>query len=122
MENLYIDGEGFIPEVNFNAEKGELSISGKSFHENTDAFYEPIINWLKEYNIQTYQPTTLNFKMTYFNTTSSKSFLQLLRILEDYKGEVTINWHYQKDDDDMLEDGENFATDTDMKFNFIEYP
>jgi len=121
MENLYIEGEGFIPEVKFDAQEGELSISGKSFHENTDAFYEPIIQWLKDYNLETYQPTTVNFKMTYFNTTSSKAFLQLLRVLEDYKAEVIVNWYYPEDDDDMLEDGENFEADTNLKFNFISY-
>jgi hypothetical protein len=121
MDNLYIKGEGFIPEIQFDAQKGELNISGKSFHENTDEFYEPLYKWVKEYVNDTYQPTTLNFKMNYFNTTSSKAILQLLRYFEDYKAEVQVNWFYQEDDDDMLEDGENFDVDTRLKFEFHQY-
>lgn len=119
MENLHINGEGFIPEIDFNAEEGVLNISGKSFHENTDEFFEPILKWTRDYVMETYQQTVVNFRMTYFNTTSSKAFLQLLRILEEYKGEVEVNWYYPEDDDDMLEDGENFRSDTNLIFNLI---
>jgi len=116
MEPLHITGKEFIPEVSFNPEQGSLSISGKSFLEDTIEFYEPIIDWLKQYIEETYQDTVVAFKMTYFNTTTSKVFLQIIKLLEQYKGPIKIIWQYQADDDDMKEDGENMAAETHLEF------
>ena len=120
MEPLYIEGKDFVPTIHFDANHGELTISGNSFHEDTTAFYEPVLNWLKAYVADTYQPTVLNFKMSYFNTTVSKVFLQIIRLLEEYKGAVRVNWYYASDDDDMLEDGENLKADTELEFHLLE--
>ena len=120
METFTLEGKEFIPSIHFDPQHGELTIAGNSFHEDTTAFYEPILNWLKKYSEETYQPTVLNFKMVYFNTTVSKVFLQIIRLLEEYKGGVRINWYYASDDDDMLEDGENLKADTELEFHLIE--
>ena len=42
MENFQIEGENYIPSVNFNADSGVLEISGESYHEYTIEFYQPI--------------------------------------------------------------------------------
>ena len=120
METFTLEGKEFIPSIHFDPQHGELTIAGNSFHEDTTAFYEPILNWLKKYSEETYQPTVLNFKMVYFNTTVSKVFLQIIRLIEEYKGGVRINWYYASDDDDMLEDGENLKADTELEFHLIE--
>ncbi len=42
MENLYIQGElgsYYIPSVDFNAETGVCTLSGKSYLEDTTQFY-----------------------------------------------------------------------------------
>ena len=63
--------------------------------------------------------------MTYFNTSSSRRFLEIFDLLEDYKksknGNVTVNWYYEKDDVDMLESGEEYAEDVDLAFNLLAY-
>jgi hypothetical protein len=63
--------------------------------------------------------------MTYFNTSSSRRFLEIFDLLEEYKkeqgGDVTVNWYYQKEDVDMLESGEEYAEDVDLNFNLIPY-
>ncbi|TAE14227.1 MAG: DUF1987 domain-containing protein, partial [Bacteroidetes bacterium] len=43
MENFYIPGSEYIPEVNLNAETGILSFSGESYHEYTLEFFEPML-------------------------------------------------------------------------------
>lgn len=119
MEKFLIEGQDFIPHIAFDPDSGELEIGGNSFHEDTNGFYQPALNWLKRYIAETYQPTTFSFRMSYFNTTTSKLFLQIVRLLEEYKGKVTINWYYASDDDDMQEDGENLKADTDLEFHLI---
>lgn len=120
METFKLEGKDFIPSILFDPHHGELTIAGNSFHEDTTDFYAPIMNWLQRYVNETYQPTVLNFKMVYFNTTVSKVFLQIIRLLEEYKGGVKVNWYYASDDDDMLEDGENLKADTELEFHLIE--
>ncbi len=125
MENFFIEGENYIPTVDFNAETNVLEISGESYHEYTIEFYQPIFDWLKAYFEKEGQAVTFNFRMTYFNTSSSRRFLEIFDLLEEYQrdnnGDVTINWYYQKDDVDMLESGEEYAEDVELPFNLIDY-
>lgn len=96
MDNLFIKGSSYTPEVDFNAETGELKISGESYHNYTIEFFEPIFDWLKRYTNEGGKNITLNFHMSYFNTSSSRRFLEIINLLEDYQfnqnGQVTINW------------------------------
>lgn len=125
MENFQIEGENYIPTVNFNAETGTLEISGESYHEYTIEFFQPIFEWLNNYLEQEGRTIVFNFRMTYFNTSSSRRFLEIFDLLEDYNksknGNVTVNWYYEKDDVDMLESGEEYAEDVDLGFNLLAY-
>ena len=125
MENFQIEGENYIPTVNFNAESGDLEISGESYHEYTIEFFQPIFKWLNNYLEQEGRTIVFNFRMTYFNTSSSRRFLEIFDLLEDYSksknGNVTVNWYYEKDDVDMLESGEEYAEDVDLNFNLLSY-
>lgn len=125
MENFYIEGSDYIPEVDFNAETGDLNISGESYHEYTLEFFEPIFDWLKRYTNEGGKTITLNFRMSYFNTSSSRRFLEIMNLLEDYhfnkNGQVTVNWHYEKSDLDMLESGEEYAEDVKLEFKLLPY-
>jgi hypothetical protein len=123
MDNYQVDGENYIPTIDFNAETGVLEISGESYHEYTIEFFQPAFEWLKKYLEKPGRKITFNFRMTYFNTSSSRRFLEIFDMLELYKkeknGDVTVNWYYQKDDVDMLESGEEYAEDVELAFNLI---
>lgn len=127
MDNLHfrIDGSHYIPEIDFNGEAGILNISGESYHEYTLEFFQPIFDWLNEYTSEGNKKITLNFRMTYFNTSSSRRFLEIMNILEDYhfnkEGDVTVNWYYEENDMDMQESGEEYAEDVNLPFNLLPY-
>jgi hypothetical protein len=125
MQNLFIEAYDYVPYVDFQAETGELTIGGESYHEYTLEFFEPIFEWLKEYTQEPNKTITLNFKMSYFNTSSSRRFLEIMNILQAYhfnnSGNVVINWYYEKNDLDMLESGEEYAEDIQLEFNLIPY-
>ncbi|WP_026999628.1 DUF1987 domain-containing protein [Eisenibacter elegans] len=125
MENFQIEGSHYIPEINFNADTGVLEISGESYHEYTLEFFQPVFDWLKNYMEASGRKIVLNFKMTYFNTSSSRRFLEIMTMLEEYhnskKGEVVINWYYEENDLDMLESGEEYAEDVKVPFNLIPH-
>ncbi|TAF35226.1 MAG: DUF1987 domain-containing protein [Cytophagales bacterium] len=128
LQNLEIEGRAgsfFIPTVSFNANTGVCSIEGESYLENTWEFYSNLVNWLKRYSEQEpKRPVTLNFKLLYFNTSSSKGILDVLKCLKAHKasgGELTINWFYPEDDDDNVAEAEDFMADTDLPMTLIPY-
>lgn len=125
LESLVVEGEKgtfYIPSVHFDAETGHCRMEGESYLENTWNFYEKLLNWLKAF-AETSQPIQFDFKLAYFNTSSSKGILQLLEFLENYEeqgAEVTINWYYPSHDEDLKEEAEDFMIDTNLKINM--YP
>lgn len=122
MESLYINIYPdliYYPVINFNYYSGVCELSGESYMEETYKFYEPVINWLKEY-IKEKNPVTLNIKLTYFNTSSSRFLLEILDILKSYKdegGQVEANWYYRKEDPDMLKEISGFESETGLPIN-----
>jgi hypothetical protein len=111
-----------IPEIFFNYKTGACEIAGESYPENATEFYRPIIEWLSEYMFALHKPIQLNFKLYYFNTTSSKPLYDLLMLLKQYQdkgGQISINWYYEEWDIDLFEEVEDFGISTELKINLI---
>ena len=124
METIKIQGTEDTPRIILDAEKELLEISGRSLPEDVTAFYEPVLSWLNEYSENPNEKTVFNFKLTYFNTASSKLLLDILMKLEELheKGhDVLIRWHYPEDDEDMEEAGEEYADIVDVPFEQVAY-
>ena len=120
--NIYPDLV-FFPVINFNYETGICEITGESFMEDTYKFYEPIISWLNEY-IKEKKPINLNFKLTYFNTSSSKFILVILNTVKNYIKEgnkASVSWFYKKEDIDMLKEIIEFKDETGLDINAIVF-
>jgi hypothetical protein len=126
MENIDIKGfkdDFFIPTVNFNADTGVCEISGESYLEETVEFYNPLIKWLEEYtNSGKFDKLTFNFKLTYYNTSSSKRIVDILLILkafEEKENKLTVNWYYEEDDMDIVEEVEDFMKISKLNINLM---
>ena len=127
MENLIIEcptGQYDVPNINFNYKSGICEISGESYPENSPGFYDPVIEWLSKYMFEEKKPIQINFRLYYFNTSSSKSLYDLLMLLKKYQdagGSITINWYCEAWDVDLLEEIEDFNISTGLKINIIKY-
>jgi hypothetical protein len=124
METIKIQGTEDTPKIILDAENDILEISGRSMPEDVSSFYEPVLNWLSEYAEKPNEKTVFNFKLTYFNTASSKLLLDILMKLEEMheKGyDVLIKWHYPEEDEDMAEAGEEYADIVDVPFEQVAY-
>ena len=74
MENLNLEATKYTPEINLDA-KGIVSLSGKSYPENTFEFYMPMMEWLERYfETSPAEKTVVNMEIIYFNSGSSKLF------------------------------------------------
>lgn len=98
------------PEVKINAEDGTILLAGISIPEDRYAFYAPVNEALEDY-LKSPQPITkLEFRLEYFNTSSTVVIRNIIRSLaesaSDTKLEVT--WVYEEYDEDMREAGEEF--------------
>jgi len=123
METIIREETLKTPYVKFDGEKGLVEIKGRSIPENSIEFYKPLIDWLDKFADQPAGRTSVNVKLEYFNTSSSKCILDIFRKLElmHKKGdEVEINWYYEEDDEDMFEAGEDYQSIINIPFKMIE--
>ena len=123
MENIVIEGTSKTPQVEFDAGNGSLLIKGRSIPENSIEFYKPLIDWIGGYALNGGSDTVVNVQLEYFNTCSSKCILDVFKRLEEIKKtgkNVTVKWHYEIDDEDMLEAGEDYQAIIDLPFEMIE--
>jgi hypothetical protein len=122
MENLSIEASKYTPEIKTDYENGEIRIYGSSYPENANEFYQPLSNWITEFCTEGYPKLVVNFYIYYFNTSTSKAFLNLLEVLEKFSLEgkdIVVNWYYTEDDDDSLDSGERLFMEMDLKYQLI---
>lgn len=114
MENLNIEATKYTPDIIFDV-SGKLTMTGKSYPENTFEFYAPVMDWMKSYFSSDSSPKTLtlDIEITYFNSSSSKLFFDFFDLLDENKEdfEITVNWIYDEDNESALEAGEDFVED-----------
>jgi hypothetical protein len=124
MEPIHIQETEDTPKITLDPDNNIFELSGRSLPEDVASFYDPILNWLDEYSEGPNDKTTVNFKLDYFNTASSKALLDILMKLEEIHengNEVVIKWYYPEDDEDMQEAGEEYAEIVDLPFEQISY-
>ena len=123
METLHIEGSPKTPTIKFDWDKGYLEIKGRSIPENSIEFYKPLVDWLDKYSGKPQKNTNVNIHLEYFNTSSSKCILDVFKKLENIHksgtSEVVINWHYEEDDEDMLEAGEDYQAIINIPFKMV---
>lgn len=128
MENLEIQGRistFFTPTVNFQAQSGICEIAGESYLEDSFAFYKVLIQWVDDYFAEGANSIEMNFRFSYYNTSTSRAILDILRALKTYQNngkEVTINWYYPIPDyDEIQHEAQDYMEETGLKMNLIGY-
>lgn len=122
MEKYSIEGTPKTPSIHFDLNGGVLEVKGRSIPENSIEFYKPLVDALDKYAASAKPATTVNVQLEYFNTSSSKCILDVFKKLESINksgSAVTINWHYEEDDEDMLEAGEDYQAIINVPFKMI---
>lgn len=124
MEDLLIPSNSDFktPLIDFK-KSGDLLIEGESISSNPVLFYEPVLNWLQEFKSRKAGAVKLTMKLDYFNTSSSKIFYGMFKLLETFPKEgITVNvlWYYEKNDEDMLQSGKDYGSVIKIPFEFKE--
>ena len=111
MESFYLEPTNKTPKILFDIDINKFEISGRSIPENSISFYQPAIEWLDAYIAEPFDESIIEIKLEYFNTSSSKSLVDIFRRFEKLhkRGKkAKIRWYYEEEDEDMLESGEDF--------------
>lgn len=125
METLVRRPTKTTPYVHFDAQSGMYVIAGRSIPIDADSFYRPILAWVDD--LLNHPPLKVQFcfRFDFFNIASSKRILFLLYKLVELrkKGtQVSVEWMYDKADEDMLEIGRDYACMIDeLNFCFQQY-
>jgi len=123
MTPLILDKTSDTPEVILDKISNQFLFAGSSIPENTKKFFQPIFDWIDQYVKEPNEETIVDFKMIYFNTSSTKSLLDIMiqfKQLAKKNKMLIINWYFPEDDEDMLEAGEGFSKMVRFPFNLIK--
>lgn len=126
MNGLYIEATKSTPEISFDPDENKLILRGQSYPENAFKFYEPILNWLKQYieKLQAEVQVIIELNLPYINTSSSKCFMMLLDLLEDAYNDgklIDLKWYYNEENESELECAEEFKEDLSFPFQIIPH-
>lgn len=132
MKKILIESTESTPEINFDPETHKLLICGYSI-ENVRKLFMIVYDWLDLYyeqilskadkKIFEVHPVNLILKFRTINSSTTRSLLDLISELIKYQEEginIQIDWHYESDDDIMLEVGEELSDMVDFDFNYHE--
>lgn len=111
LEPLKIEPTHKTPKVYLDPSENVFEVSGRSIPEDSVGFYQRVLGWIDEYGKKPNTKTHFKFELEYFNTSSSKNILELLKKLESIHqdgNEVSIAWYFDEDDEDMQETGQDY--------------
>ena len=123
IKQMHIDRTATSPEIELDLEQGTIDFIGRSLPANSELFYDRVYRWLDEYLKQPKEQTTVNMRLDYLDTSSSKHFYNIfdrLSAVKDHGKLVRVNWHYETGDEEMAETGKDYQSLFRIDFNFIE--
>jgi len=117
------------PEIILSPDENRFVISGNSAPEDVRELYYPVLEWMKEFNslLKKNNPYTdkkpLLFKLDleYFNSSSAKFLFDIFTHLKEISNDgvpVVIEWHYDPEDTDLREAGEDLAMLCEIEFKY----
>jgi len=124
MEDLSIEAGRDTLAIHCNVQTGTITLEGISYPQDAVSFFEPLLDWLESFTSMQSERLTLEIRINYLNTSSTKCLFDLLDTLEEYhqgKGEAVVNWYYQESDRDIMETGQEFMEDVQLPFNLLPY-
>lgn len=125
MQDLVIEATETTPAIRFLVMPRVLEIRGESYPENSAAFYAPIYEWLEDF-LQEQHDVDIQviFEVSYFNSSSSKVFLDLFDLLSESSlngNNISVDWRYHKDNEMGKEYGEDFQEEVQaIAFRLVE--
>lgn len=127
MKKLHIKPRKDSPEIILDPATNLFSFKGICHPENVTKFFEPVMEWLDEYYLYLSKATNRSNNeikivifFRYFNSATYKYLITLLQKFHEFSNlgiTLFVEWHYEIDDDEMKESGEEL-----FEFSGIKIP
>lgn len=122
-KRFHIDRTETSPQIDLDLDQGVLEFIGRSLPHNSEHFYSRVYRWIDEYLEEPREQTTVNMKLDYLDTSSSKhlyNIFQRLNAVNERGQHVRVNWHFETGDEEMAETGKDYQSLFQLDFNFVE--
>lgn len=98
------------PYILIDETKSYMKWKGESFPENITKTYWDIVDWVEGYMEKEFSEFIFDCEMVYFNSSTSKVLFKLFEKMNQAgkAKRVIVNWICSRDNDIMIEYGEDF--------------
>lgn len=120
MGYLKIEGTEDCPDILMDADLSIFQMIGNSTPEDVNLVYDPLFEWL-ENDGKELDNCQCKMFFRYLSSSSHHKVFNLLKLLDDMYNngkKLSVEWAYEKIDDDMLRLGLDFASILDIPFEF----
>ncbi|MFN3876125.1 MAG: DUF1987 domain-containing protein [Flavobacteriales bacterium] len=112
------------PSIALEARAGTLRIEGVCIPENADRVFAPLFEAIERYAQQPAPRTVVSIHLTFFNSSSAKYLLDVLKRVEDLHAlgqtRATLEWYHAPGDLDMMEAGCDYKSLLEFPVRLVE--
>ena len=115
-------GSKDTPTIILDETTNVFSIHGASFAENPTSVYNPVLEWVDTHLPLIENELKCEFDFHYLNSSSKRAAYEVMKKLEGYLSigkKITVLWYFDRFDDDMLEQGQEYNDILDLPFKFL---
>ncbi|MBU0764330.1 MAG: DUF1987 domain-containing protein [Bacteroidetes bacterium] len=123
-EALLIEQTEETPKIRLDKKKGIFEFSGQSLPEDAPIFFAPVYQWIKEYCKDPLPETKIVFNLDYFNTSSARKIVEILKELEKAAGKghkVRVIWKFARDDEMIESKGKELQHIIDLPVELVPF-
>lgn len=115
MDNIELKATDRSPEISFDFSANKFLIKGESYPEDVNEFFGPLMEKLEaHFEDQDGASILFQFELIYFNSSTAKILMGIFDLLDetaDSGNDVTVEWIYEEEDENMEELGEEYGED-----------
>lgn len=123
IEKKLIAATSDTPEVILYPE-GIIRIKGQLIPEDASAFFKTLREWVNEYLDDPADKTYIDIILDYINSTGNRYLLDMIRNItvthfKSNSEKFIINWHYEEEDEIILDHGKIYSSLLKVPINYI---
>lgn len=99
---VHIEQKELTPLIYLDSDKNVMKLKGICVPENAYDFFQPVFNWLEQYQCRPNKNGKFEFELDYFNTSSSRMLLEVMKKIKKIPSQEII-WTFYQDDEDLGE-------------------
>ncbi|PBQ34537.1 hypothetical protein CNR22_23055 [Sphingobacteriaceae bacterium] len=109
LQHVQVYGNDYLPSIQLDPYKSEISISGSSAPLSVTSYFEPILEWVNIFNWYGKKHLRIYLKFDYFNTYTTRFLVDLVALCKTFSihgKEIIFFWYYDLEDVDSKDFGE----------------